>query len=203
MFYIGVDLGQRRDHSAIAVVERREWRVGDWRERGEAALVVRHLERIRLGTAYTEVVRRVVEVARHPALAGQRTLVVDATGVGLPVVDMLRAAQPGCGLMAVMIAGGEGERSDGRVWHVGKVDLLAGVQMLLEQGELGIAKGMREAGTLVRELASVKVRYRGSGRAQLGAEGVGEHDDLVIALALACWAGRKGKVGERRERLFW
>ena len=32
---------------------------------------------------------------------------------------------------------------------------------------------------------------------RLGADGCGEHDDLVIALALACWRGkRKGFCGE-------
>jgi len=130
MFYVGLDLGQRQDYSAMAVVERRErggTRVAHlpWMERredGEGTLVVRHLERMKLGTPYTQVVRRVVEVMRHGALGGPRRLVVDATGVGMPVVDMLRAAQLGCGVMAVLITGGSGERSDGTVWRVAKVD---------------------------------------------------------------------------------
>ena len=101
------------------------------------------------------------------------------------------------------ITGGAGERFDGRVWHVAKVDLLAGVQALLEKGELGIARGMREAGMLVRELTDVRVRYRASGSTRLGADGVGEHDDLVIAVAMACWAGTKATIGEKGARLFW
>ena len=44
------------------------------------------------------------------------------------------------------------ERFDGRVWHVPKVDLMAGLQGLLERGELRISREMREASTLVREL---------------------------------------------------
>jgi len=205
MFYVGLDLGQRQDHSAIAIVERPERVVRpfdwiSWRERSRRdaeGLVVRHLERIRLGTPYTDVVRRVVEVLRHPKLPGPRRLVVDATGVGMPVVDMLRAARPECSVMPMLITGGAGERYDGRVWHVAKVDLLAGLQSLLEKGELGIARGMRETATLVRELTDVRVRYRGSGRVRLGADGAGEHDDLVIAVALACWAGGKATVGEK------
>ena len=36
------------------------------------------------------------------------------------------------------------------------------------------------------------------------AEGDGRgqaHDDLVLAVALACWGSRLGEVGERRKRL--
>ena len=70
--------------------------------------VVRHLERMPLGTAYTAVTARVVELAQHKALVGNCRLVVDATGVGMPVVDMLRAARPGCEIAAVLITGGPG-----------------------------------------------------------------------------------------------
>ena len=48
MFYLGLDLGQRRDHSAIAVIEKRN-----------ALMLVRHLERVALGTPYPAVVERV------------------------------------------------------------------------------------------------------------------------------------------------
>jgi hypothetical protein len=36
----------------------------------------------------------------------------------------------------------------------------------------------------------------------VGAEGTGEHDDLALAVALAVWVGRKGKVGEEGRRLL-
>jgi hypothetical protein len=208
MFYVGLDLGQRQDYSALAVVERRErgTRVAHlpWMERredGEGTLVVRHLERMKLGTPYTQVVRRVVEVMRHGALGGPRRLVVDATGVGMPVVDMLRASRPGCEIAAVLITGGQGERFDGKVWHVPKLDLLARLQGLLEQKRLRISRRMRESGTLVRELTDMRSTRRASGRLRVGADGSGEHDDLALAVALAVWMGRKGKVGEQRRRL--
>ena len=108
--------------------------------------MVRHLERMALGTPYMEVVRRVAEVMGRPAMAREQRLVVDATGVGMPVVEMLGAARMRCTVMPVLITGGFGEHSDGRVWHVPKVDLLSGLQGLLERGELRIARRMREAG---------------------------------------------------------
>jgi hypothetical protein len=41
-----------------------------------------------------------------------------------------------------------------------------------------------------------------SGRVRMGAEGSGSHDDLVIALALACWRAKgRQHVGEGTQRL--
>jgi hypothetical protein len=207
---IGVDLGQRRDYSAVAVVERIET-AGygfdhlHWMTRAEGLpdeWVVRHLERMALGTPYTAVTARVVEVARHPKVRDDCRLVVDATGVGMPVVDMLRAAHPGCEMTPVVITGGTGERYDRGLWYVPKVDLLARLQGLLEQKRLRIARRMRESGTLVRELLDIRGTRRASGRLRVGAEGAGEHDDLALAVALAVWVGRKGKVGEKGRRLL-
>ena len=61
------------------------------------------------------------------------------------------------------------------------------MQVLLEKGELRIAKRMREVGSLVRELLDLRMTTRSSGAVWIGAGGYGQHDDLAIALALACW----------------
>jgi hypothetical protein len=54
-----VDIGQKRDPTAVAVVEH-EWRKRDGRE--EDHWLVRHLERLPLGTPYPQVADRLVEV---------------------------------------------------------------------------------------------------------------------------------------------
>ena len=96
---MGLDLGQSQDFTAIAVLERAELR-GHWdpvmyARRKTIALRLRYLERIPLGTPYTEVVDRVVAVTRSADLAGRCHLIADATGVGRPVMDMLRRAELG------------------------------------------------------------------------------------------------------------
>src|SRR6266568_3031382 len=109
MFYIGLDLGKRLDCSALAVLERPETARGfdylHWMQRNptEKALVVRYLERIQLGTPYTQVVTRLQQVNSRLRENGKCQLVVDATGVGMPVVDMLRAAKLDCTLTPVLI----------------------------------------------------------------------------------------------------
>ncbi len=142
MFFVGLDLGQKQDFSAVAVVEREE----------RQCMRVRHLERLPLGTPYAGVVKRVSEIMRHPALARGSRLVVDATGVGAPVVEILRAARPPCRVTAVTITAGASVHGRGEEWHVPKKHLMTGLQVLLEEGRLKIPRKLDEAATLVREL---------------------------------------------------
>jgi len=184
MYLIGIDLGQRRDFSAIAVLERQS-----------PHLVVRHLERLPLGTPYTQVVDRVSHLVRSTKLAGPRRLVVDATGVGMPVIDMLRSVRLACEVMPVVLTGGESQRQRDGIWRVPKLDLMAGLQSAIERRDLRIARRLRESSTLVRELLDVRLTQ--GPRQRVGADGANQHDDLVVAVALACWAARKPSAGER------
>jgi hypothetical protein len=205
-YFVGLDLGQSRNHSALAVVERAEIFLDemDWvtyERRRERRFRVPFLERVRLGTPYPGVVDRVREVVRAPELAGRCTLVMDATGVGAPVLDLLRQAGLGCGIEAVILTGGERESHAGGVWHVPKRDLVSGLQTMLERRELELPLRFGPAELLGRELASMGARMNERGRVRLGAM-PGEHDDLVIACALACWRARwKSREMCRRENL--
>ena len=98
------------------------------------------LQRVRLGTPYPDVVDRVREFLRRPALPGRCTLVMDATGVGQPVLDMLRKANLGCSIAPVIMTGGERESHAGGLWHVPKRDLITGLQVMLEKRELGLLR---------------------------------------------------------------
>lgn len=94
-FFVGLDLGQRRDHTAIAVVERLEVVYPErnrvtWDFRREKCYRLRHLERVALGVGYMEIAARVGRLMRSGDLAKRSRLAVDASGVGAPVVEMLR-----------------------------------------------------------------------------------------------------------------
>jgi hypothetical protein len=208
MISIGVDLGKARDYTAIAVVVRTEttihnvtragWSWRTEREFGAAELI--HLERLKAGTSFTEAARRVKEVVTHPAMGpGRKRLVVDATGLGSPVVEMIRgalfsphnaapngppSAPVDCELRPVVITGGSGQRCSGGEWHVAKTDLMTGLRTSMELQDLLIAARMPEAPELVKELTS----FGGTG-----------HDDMVLALALAVWGVRLHKVGNPRD----
>ena len=104
-----------------------------------------------------------------------------------------------------MITGGDTERYADGYYRVPKRDLIVGLQVLLQQGGLQIAAGMSEGATLVKEMAEMRVKITGSGNEQFGAWRSGEHDDLVLAVALACWGVRRVTplVKKRRAPQVW
>jgi hypothetical protein len=197
MFYLGLDLGKQRDYTAVAILEKPEWRHAWLPVPKGCDLMVRHLERMPPGTRYPAVVERVREIVRSEELRGQCIVVADATGIGGPVLDMLRRAALGCEVTAVTITGGAKERaarsSGAPASNVTKQDLIAGLQLMLEGRELKIAARLKEAGTLVKELMDMRFSGVERGKMKVGADGSGEHDDLVIAVALAVWRARRGR----------
>jgi hypothetical protein len=53
------------------------------------------------------------------------------------------------------------------------------------------------ARALIEELVDVRATVSVKGRVRLGADGYGEHDDLAIALALACWRAKRKEIDTR------
>jgi hypothetical protein len=200
-------MGQIKDPSAMAVVEREDPVLFRFdyvsylrrQEKLETKFLLRYLERVPLGTSYPAIVSRVRDMVRTPELRGRCTLVVDGTGVGRPVVDLLRESDIDCEIVPVTITGGNAARRDGSGWTVPKRDLVASVQVLLDQGRLTMAAGMPRLKTLMNELMSMRVRLTREGNEQFGAWREGEHDDLALALAMACWRakGDERVVGEK------
>lgn len=192
---MGLDLGQSRDFTAIAVLERAELQ-GEWDPvvvawRKNVVLRLRYLERMPQGTPYTEVVERAAQVTRAKELTGRCELVVDATGVGRPVVDMLRKARLGGRLIPATITGGNAEGYSDGFYRVPKRELITRLQILLQRGALQIAAGMTYGPALVKEMADMRVKITCSGHEEFEAWREGTHDDLVFAVALACWRARK------------
>ncbi|HEY9247516.1 MAG TPA: hypothetical protein VIO38_00205, partial [Rariglobus sp.] len=177
--FVGVDLGQCVDYTALALVERvevqGEWDAAYYAWRKKRLLRLRHLERVPRKTPYPAVVDRVRQVVRDPAIGGDRQLVVDATGVGQAVVDMVDRAGLGCKVRKVKITGGDREQYVDGYYRVPKKDLVARVQVLLQQGTLEIAKGLKHGATLAREMAEMRVRVTAGGHEQFGAWREGEH----------------------------
>jgi hypothetical protein len=112
------------------------------------------------------------------------TIVVDATGVGRAVLDMLRRA--GLKPKAVTIHGGNVVTSANGEWRVPKRDLVAAVQVALQTGKLKIARRLPLAPLLIEELLNFRVTITETAHDAYEAR-QGKHDDLVLALAIALW----------------
>jgi hypothetical protein len=124
-FYLGLDLGQAGDYTALAVLEQPET------SQAEVAYALRHLQRYPLGTAYTDIVPAVAELAGTPPLAGAYVLAVDQTGVGPPLVDMRRKEKVPCRIVPVTITAGHAATlSEDGSHHVPKRELVTGLQLL-------------------------------------------------------------------------
>jgi hypothetical protein len=194
-YFIGLDLGQSQDFTAIAILERTEL-TGPWdprvhANRKMAAMQLRYLERIPLGTTYPEVVEQVRHVTRSGELRKQCYLMVDATGPGRPVVDLLRRADLDCCILPAIITSGHSESYSDGYYGVPKRDLIVGLQILLQRGGMQIARGMKYSAALVDEMLAMRVKQTAHGHEQYGAWREGEHDDLVFAVALALWGAKK------------
>jgi hypothetical protein len=188
-YYIGLDLGQKRDYTAVAVVEKEE------REDEKPALYLRHLERYALGTPYAKqmdllagLIYRMKKQVNH-LWPPQPELIVDATGVGAGVVEMLKERQ--LKYRAVTITGGYLESFQGGTYHVPKRNLVSRAVAPFEGKRLKIAKNMRLVDELVGELESFKVKVSESAHDSYEAWRESDHDDLVLALSLACWWAEK------------
>jgi hypothetical protein len=166
------------------------WAVSEyWHERpGRPPLTVPHMERWPLGTPYPTIVQDVVaRLGTHPlGTAPRLQLIVDATGCGAPVVDMLRQAGMDW-LIAATIHAGNTTTFDGRTAHIPKRDLIAAVTVALEQRRLQISRALPEAATLERELGNFRRRSTPAGHETMASWREQQHDDLVLGLALAVW----------------
>jgi hypothetical protein len=144
-------------------------------------------------------VDRIVELVKH--LGGHPILAVDATGVGLPVIDMLRkrlreelkGTDTYVDQATVTITGGDSvtKSPDGGL-RVPKRDLISATLVLLQNGQLKIAEGLALRETLVKELLNFRVKINiSTAHDSYEAWREGDHDDLVLSVALACWAGER------------
>jgi hypothetical protein len=185
MFYFGLDLGQTTDFSAGIVIEAHG-------EGAERSYDVRYIEQFTLGTSYPTIVESVGTLLDRAPLAGDGTLVIDHTGVGRPVFDMFvnDLRKP----LGITITGGTTwHEEDYRQWHVSKIMLVSTVQRVLQSGRLCIGAKLPHAGTLQTELRNFRVKISKAANETYDAR-EGAHDDLVLALAVALFAGEHHSV---------
>jgi hypothetical protein len=166
---IGLDIGQRRDPTAICVAETERRQAGT---RKDYHFLVRHLERLTLGTSYPAIAQRLVQIEAQilQRTAAPPDLYVDATGVGRPVVDLLQDDLP-----------------HSKVIHsvtLGKAYLVSRLQTLLQTGRLHLPR-TPESEILAQELLDYQIRVDEKANERYGDFKVGSHDDLVTAMGLA------------------
>jgi len=186
--YVGLDLGKSADYTALAVVQK----VGACSE-----LHLRHLERFPLGTQYTEIAGLLLNLLSGAPFSKAKTeLVVDKTGVGVAVTDLLK--ERGLGHTAVTITGlgQRTNRTGSREYTVPKHHLVAALEVPFHNGTLKVASGLKDWPELRGELLGFR-RKQNPRTAHVSYEHwrASDHDDLLLAAALACWKATHGGKG--------
>jgi hypothetical protein len=209
-FYIGLDLGQSNDYTALAVVEKvKASEASGGGAEGDPDLHLRHLERYPLRTPYPEMVAQVAALVEDPQLRTTRQdhrlgarvlqepdLLVDATGVGRPVVDLFK--ERGLRYKAITITGGNKVTvaSLGGGYGVPKRDLIGALEVPFHSGRLKVAAGLALWETLRSELQTFRRKVSlTTGMDTYEHWRESDHDDLVLAAALACWGAERKPRG--------
>jgi hypothetical protein len=212
-FVVGVDPGKSADPTAICVLEHIKG-VLDYRsefdrhcdiigppQKPAERFLVRHLQRLKLGTSYVDVAAHIRDLMSRPPLCGDdlgvkpAELVVDQTGVGAAVVDLFEAI----GLRPIKIVITAGNRVEAKgflrngqasLFHVPKTILISDLDAALHTGDLKIAPALLEAGALQEELKDFQRSLSAVGRSTYSAR-EGKSDDLVLAVSYAVWWAKR------------
>lgn len=185
-YVLGLDLGPVAAFTALAVVERSD----DLRTDDPPEYAVRHLERFPPGTPYRTVAERVLGLLSAEPLEGA-PVVIDVTAVGVGVLDLFRAADYPPELMSVILTAGHNIESGAGGLLVPKKDVVTGLQLLLQGRRLQVPTALPDAALLARELGNFRSKVTLNADSSHADWREGQDDDLVLAVALACWqAGR-------------
>ncbi len=192
--WLSADLGQANDYSALlagqtfSATERTYQRAPfecfetllPTREVRSYRIVAAH--RPALGTTYPAVA---AQVAAFLESLPDADLIVDGTGVGKAVVDVMRAR--GLRPIAITITGGleTNEVSPTNI-RVPKAELVSTLIAVSQEDRLRIAPELPLRDVLVQEIAAFGTRISATGHTSYeGRDGV--HDDLVLAAAIGIW----------------
>ena len=190
-FYIALDFGKLQDHSALTLLEYRVIPTGTLDPYTRQPLFRRELhlrliERFPLHTPFLQVLARVSRLAQHYAIQHHGSLIVDATGLGDPLVELIQAQRLPLNFVPVKITSGLQVTRSTAGHNVPKSILIARLEFLLEHGHLLIAAEASQSDLLRHELMHFERKLHPGGRTTFAA-GSTNHDDLVMSLSLAGW----------------
>jgi hypothetical protein len=142
-------------------------------------------------------------------------LAVDATGVGRAVIDILdkevkkriKPGKPSILWRPVVAHGGATTHVADGFFHVPKRDLISAGLIVYQNGRLRVGK-LKYRETLEEELRNYRLKQsQVTGHDSYGPLREGQHDDLLFATCLGCWAWERGVkkeefIGYPNEILF-
>jgi len=187
-FCLSLDVGSERDHSVLTLLDRKTQysRGPSGEEINLPTYDLPFLERFKLRTPYEQIFNRTQEVMHNPLLSTKGCqLLIDATGVGNPIVQMFRKLGP---IPIVISAGAVVNALSSGGYSVPKRDIVTSLQAVMQSRRIRIASGLEDIEQLKKEILGFKMRPPTSrGYIAFESDTEATHDDIVMSLAVAVW----------------
>jgi hypothetical protein len=180
----GVDLGKMQDYSTLAILQL----VGELNPIYQCGW----LHRFALNTRYMNVVKQVTDLINRPVFANcDKHLVLDHTCVGNPVSEMFEGYEPlKLNPLKIDYHGGfEVTKKEEDRYSVPKRDLAMEMNKIMQSRRLKVASALEHAEAFQKEMEAFRLKITAKGNDTYEAERESDHDDLVLAVACAIWAG--------------
>ena len=200
---IGVDLGRQNDFAAPVIfedelVQKPVTRAPDEipvRYRDVPSLLTRIYKGVDMsewrGVSYPMTAQRIKRIVDSPMISRDYVLVVDSTGVGEAVIDMLRESYH-LNPVGVSFTSGNAVTMSPFGYNVPKRDLVVNLQVLFQMERVKIAEELELAVTFREQLRHfTSTVNRRTGHEGFGADSEIEFDDLPMAAAIVLWYAEK------------
>jgi hypothetical protein len=200
--FFSVDLGTMRDPTAVTIISRGMSPVSEFDranrfldaegqpKRYQSLYRMRYMERFPLGMDYPSQVERIRSMLTHQELIRKTTLIVDATGVGLPVLQMMK--EQGMNPIGIWITAGNNVSNRGADgYNVPKRHLVSALNLVFQSRRLKIPVGLKNRRDFMRELEGFSMKITAAGTDTYEAEVESVHDDLVMSTAYGIWYAEK------------
>lgn len=195
-----MDLGSENDYAAMGILERIEKvrdpnipSVNSRPIRTEKIMIVselhlKYLTRIPLKTTYPKICEMIKTVIENPEYVGDIQLVIDRTGIGLPIMQMMYLYD--LAPIGITITNGNSANGTKHGYNVPKRDIVTALLAAWQSGRFKMPppEKMPIIETLVEELQGFKMKIdQKTGHDSYEAWLEKIHDDLVIAIGLGVW----------------
>lgn len=189
-YWLGVDLGQANDFSAVTgILDEQLPIVRDGRVvLGQRERTVVYADKFR-GVSYVDVVQHLNRLRNAAPFAGKTELCIDGTSLGRVVSDML--FEESIPHHAIQMTAGQGWSRKGRYINASKTHMIETTSVLFSAGELDFAHDLTIRKEIEDDLASFSIQTTAAGNQIITqSRSASGHGDLGISLIVAAWASQ-------------
>lgn len=191
-YLIGLDVGQQNDYTVLSIIK-----ITPMVDQLIYGLV--YLMKFPLRTSYTNVTRTTASLINKNFINEEYIMIVDYTGVGRPIVDLLR--EENLSIIAANITSGSTPNwKNRREVSIPKKDIISSLQVVFQSKRIKIAYNIKLFEDIKKEFINFKAKTSNVGRRSFSASG-SHHDDIVMSIGLAIWYGEHNSKRKKRIRI--